>query len=68
MIRGQSKVPALLEIDKLAQKYAKNWMRDADVKTRVGEEEFAFRMFRAVARAGREIGKREVGYIPKSRS
>lgn len=54
-----SKVPALQRIDALARRMAQQWMHDRAVAERVGEQEFAFRKFRAAARKGREIERSE---------
>lgn len=55
-----SKVPALIKIDDLARKMSIRWMQDKSTRENIGEQEYAFRMFRAMARDGRKIGQQEI--------
>jgi hypothetical protein len=59
-MKKPSKVPALRRIDAIARRMAKQWVLDKDIRARVGEEEFAYRMFAGAARRGREIGRQEM--------
>lgn len=51
--------PVLIKIEELARQMALEWVRDQKgLREKCGEQEFAYRMFRAAARKGREIERK----------
>lgn len=59
-MKKRSKVPAIAQCQDVAAKMAKFWSAEDDLRDRIGQEEFYYRMLVVAARKGREIGREEV--------